>query len=106
ALAAVRDACRPGATGADLVAAWRATGAPVPAAPIAYGVGLGMERPVIGDDVGADEVLAAGMVLALTSWVVADGVGGHLERDLVLVTDRGPELLTRSGRGPAGGGNR
>jgi hypothetical protein len=40
-------------------------------------------------------------VLAVTGWVAEDGVGGHLERDVVLVTDGEPEVLTDDGRDPA-----
>ncbi|WP_426574695.1 M24 family metallopeptidase [Aquihabitans sp. McL0605] len=98
--AAAKDAaitaCRPGATGADLAAAWTATGEPLPPVPLATGVGLGMEPPVIdpGAGVGAGAVLAAGTVLAVSAWVTATGVGGVFERDLVLVGDDGPVVLT------------
>jgi hypothetical protein len=40
------------------------------------------------------------MVLAVEAWVAAEGAGGVLEQDLVLVTDAEPEVLTRYGRGP------
>jgi hypothetical protein len=39
-------------------------------------------------------VLAAGTVLAVTGWVAEEGVGGVLHRELVLVTDGDPRLLT------------
>jgi Xaa-Pro dipeptidase len=67
-------------------------------------VGLGVEPPVVGAGVGSDTVLAAGTVLALTGWVAEEGVGGFLERDLVVVGAGGPEVLTTTGRGPAGDG--
>jgi hypothetical protein len=54
-----------------------------------------MERPVIGAATGHDEVLVAGAVLSLTSWVTAVGVGGHLQRDLVVVGDDRSEPLPR-----------
>ena len=91
---AVLNACRPGATGADLLAAWAATGEPLPPGPLALGMGLGVEPPVVGSGTGAASVLAAGTVLAVTGWVAEEGVGGHLRRDLVLVTDQGPQVLT------------
>jgi Xaa-Pro aminopeptidase len=97
-LAAVVGACRAGATGAQLVAAWRSTGEALPPFPIAHGVGLGMEEPVIGDGIGEAEVLVADSVLSVTAWV-----DGHLERDLVLVGERGSETISRYGHGPAGG---
>lgn len=101
-LDAVLAACRAGASGADLVAAWTSCGEALPAAPLAHGVGLGVEPPIIGAGVGAAGVLAPGTVLAVTGWVGEDGVGGVLERDLVLVTDGNPQVLTASGRVPAG----
>jgi hypothetical protein len=39
------------------------------------------------------------MVLNVQAWVAAEGTGGHLERELVLVGPEGPEVLTRSRRG-------
>jgi Xaa-Pro aminopeptidase len=92
--AEVVAACRPGATGADLVGAWEATGEPLPAEPLAHGIGLGVEPPIVGPGVGAASVLAPGTVLAVTAWVTEDGVGGVLHRDLVLVTGGGPRVLT------------
>jgi Xaa-Pro aminopeptidase len=102
ALDAVVAACRAGATGGDLVAAWTSCGEVLPAAPLAHGVGLGVEPPIVGAGVGAASVLAPDTVLAVTGWVAEEGVGGVLERDLVLVTDGDPQVLTASGRGPAG----
>jgi Xaa-Pro aminopeptidase len=102
ALDAVLAACRAGATGGDLVAAWASCGEPLPAVPLAHGVGLGVEPPIIGAGVGAASALAPDTVLAVTAWVAEEGVGGFLERDLVLVTAGDPRVLTTSGRGPAG----
>lgn len=104
ALDAVLAACRAGATGGDLVAAWASCGEALPAAPLAHGVGLGVEPPIIGAGVGAASALGPDTVLAVTGWVAEEGVGGFLERDLVLVTDGDPRVLTTSGRGPAGNG--
>lgn len=103
-LDAVIATCRPGATGADLCAAWTAAGAPLPPAPLAVGVGLGVEPPVIGAGIGHRHVLAPRTVLAVTGWVATEGVGGYLERDLVLVDETGPQVLSTYGRGPAGEG--
>ena len=72
------DACRAGATHADLAAAaigeW-----------LVRGLGMGFERPVIGPGVGAGERLEAGMVLSVTD--------GH-RRDVVHVTADGPAALS------------
>ena len=99
ALSALMNECRAGHTGADLKKAWSAgsSGAPVPPVPLAYGIGLGVEPPIVTASSGDDDVLRAGSVLALQSWVTEEGLGGYLRRDLVLVTDTEPELLTPGG---------
>jgi Xaa-Pro aminopeptidase len=88
------DACRPGATGADLIAAWTSTGEdlPPPSTPLVHGVGLGVEPPVIGAGIGAGDgaVLDAGMVLA-----VQGQVGSYFGKETVLIHSDGPEVLTR-----------
>jgi Xaa-Pro aminopeptidase len=99
-LDAVVSTCRAGASGADLQRVWDASGEPAPPAPFIRGVGLGTEPPLIGAGLGATFRLQVGMVLAVEAWVAAEGAGGVLEQDLVLVTDAGPEVLTRYGRGP------
>jgi Xaa-Pro aminopeptidase len=71
------DACRAGASGGDLRGA--AGGA---TAWIVRGSGMGFEEPVVTDDLGADAVLRAGMVLSVE--VV---VGPWRRRDLVVVGD-------------------
>ncbi len=95
ALDAVIAACRAGATGANVRQAWMATGEALPPAPFVHGVGLGMEPPLIGTPADDDVMLAAGSVLSVTSWVVAEGAGGHLERDILVVGDGPPEVLSR-----------
>lgn len=76
--AALVDACRVGATHADLVAA--ATGDW-----LVRGLGMGFERPVISPRIGTGERLEAGMVLS-----VADGD----RRDVVMVSGDGPVVLS------------
>ena len=76
--AALVDACRVGATHADLAAA--ATGDW-----LVRGLGMGFERPVIGPRIGVGEQLEAGMVLS-----VADGD----RRDVVRVSGDGPVVLS------------
>lgn len=99
ALEALVAACRPGSTGADLRRAWEETGEPLPSVPLAHGMGIGPEPPVVGWGRGDDAVLKEGNVLSVQAWVSAEGTGGHLERELVLVGPEGPEVLTRSRRG-------
>ena len=99
-LDALLDACRPGATGADLSRAWEQTGERQPPVVLAHGLGLGVEPPVIGLGRGASAAVDEGAVLCLQSWVSAEGTGGCLERATVFVAGDGAELLTR--RAPFG----
>jgi Xaa-Pro aminopeptidase len=78
-------AVEPAASGADLWAAWDSTGVARPTQPVAHGVGLGLEPPVVGDD---GDTLVAGMTIALRA-----EVDGWVRRDTVLVTDSGASLL-------------
>jgi len=91
-------ACRPGQPAAALLDAYRANGEPLPHAPIAYGLGLGMEPPIVGagspPEDAAATILAPGMVLA---------VGDTFAREVVLITEGDPEVLTRQGHGPQPG---
>ncbi|HWW53627.1 MAG TPA: M24 family metallopeptidase [Acidimicrobiales bacterium] len=100
ALGALLGQCRDGRTGAHLRRAWQMTGEPLPPVPLAYGLGLGAEPPLIGDGVGHDAVLRAGAVLAVQSWVSEEGVGGFFEREVVLVGEGDPQVLSRFGHGP------
>lgn len=95
---ALITACRPGNTGADLYRAWQDTGNEGPDVPLAHGLGLGAEPPLIGLGRGRDVVLEAGMVLSVQSWVADEGIGGCLRRDTVLIESGGPTVLTRYGR--------
>jgi Xaa-Pro aminopeptidase len=90
-------ACRPGAAGGDLLDCYAAAGEPLPPMPVARGLGLGFDLPVVTGALprtAAAERLEAGMVLALTSYVWEAGVGAAFRRDSVLVTADGPQLLT------------
>lgn len=87
-------ACTPGASGAELIAAYQAEGQPLPSRPIVTGLGLGFDGPVVTAELArtaAEESLAAGMVLAVTAQV-----GPVIRKDAVLVTSDGPEVLTSS----------
>jgi Xaa-Pro dipeptidase len=93
------DACRPGAPGADLLAAYRAAGEPLPPMPIARGLGMGFDPPVVSQHLPAtasEERLEVGMVLAVTGYVWRRGVGAVFGREAVLITADGPEILTSS----------
>jgi len=100
-LAAVVAACRAGNKGGDLYRAWEATGEPEPVVALAHGIGIGAEEPLIGFGRGADAVLTEGSVLSVQSWVTAEGTGGYLRRDSVLIGTDGPEVFTKSERSDA-----
>ena len=92
-------ACRPGAVASDLLLAYEAAGEPLPATPIAHGLGLGFDPPVISADLPAtcaEERLEPGMVLAITGYVWERGVGAVFSRDAILIGDDGAEVLTSS----------
>ena len=93
-------ACRAGNTGADLYRAWESAGSPDPPMPLAHGLGLGAEPPVVGLGRGSKATLDEGMVLSVQSWVTEEGVGGCLERAAVCVGGGDPSTLTRYGRSP------
>ena len=93
------DACRPGASTRELLAAYEAAGEPIPPMPIAHGLGLGFDPPVVSETLsaaGEDDRLDAGMVLAITGYVWQEGVGAVFRRDTVHVTAAGAEVLTHS----------
>jgi Xaa-Pro dipeptidase len=98
-LQALVEECRADHSGADLQRAWRRTGEPASPVPLVYGLGLGVEPPLIGADVGAAAVLEAGSVVAVQSWVSEEGVGGFFEREVVLVGTGQPQMLSQFGRG-------
>jgi Xaa-Pro aminopeptidase len=97
ALDAVIAVCRPGATGAELLEAWDRYGRTPLVEPLAWGLGLGVEQPVIGPGgLGANAHIRAGAVLAVQAWSVRDRVGGILEQDVIVVDPDGPIRITRS----------
>jgi Xaa-Pro dipeptidase len=92
-------ACRPGGIATDLLSAYEAAGESLPATPVAHGLGLGFDPPVISADLPATcakERLEPGMVLAVTGYVWEAGVGAVFSRDAVLIGDDEAEVLTSS----------
>jgi Xaa-Pro dipeptidase len=92
-------ACRPGASTRDLLAAYDAAGEPIPPMPIAHGLGLGFDPPVVSETLlaaGEHDALEAGMVLAITGYVWQHGIGAVFRRDTVHITDDGVDVLTTS----------
>ncbi|CPR11409.1 aminopeptidase [Mycobacterium bohemicum DSM 44277] len=91
-------ACRPGAA-AELLAAYDAAGEPAPPMPVARGLGMGFDPPVISKHLprtAVDDRLEPGMVLAVTGYVWERGIGAVFGREAVLITADGPEVLTSS----------
>jgi Xaa-Pro dipeptidase len=92
-------ACRPGASTRDLLAAYETAGEPLPPMPIAHGLGLGFDPPVVSEALwaaGEHDRLEPGMVLAVTGYVWQHGIGAVLRRDTVHITDGGVDVLTTS----------
>lgn len=91
--------CRPGAACSELLSAYDAAGEPLPPVPVAHGLGLGFDPPVVSPrlpDTAAAERLEPGMVLSVTGYVFEPGVGAVFGREAVLITDDGHEVLTTS----------
>jgi Xaa-Pro aminopeptidase len=92
-------ACKPGRPAIELLAAYGAANEPLPPMPVAHGLGLGFDPPVVTPQLratAAAEMLEPGMVLAVTGYVWQEGVGAVFGREAVLVTGDGPEVLTSS----------
>ena len=92
-------ACQPGASATCLFDAYRAVGEPLPMVPVARGLGLGFDDPVIVADLphtASIETLDPGVVVVVTGCVADDSVGSVVEHEVILVTPDGPEVLTSS----------
>ncbi len=92
-------ACRPGAPTRELLDAYEGAGEPLPPMPVAYGLGLGFDPPVVSEMLwaaGEHDQLEAGMVLTVTGYVWQEGVGAVFRRDTVHITDEGGDVLTAS----------
>jgi Xaa-Pro dipeptidase len=92
-------ACRSGTPTSDLLAAYGAAGEPVPPMPVAHGLGLGFDPPVVSESLlaaGEHDRLEAGMVVAITGYVWQQGVGAVFRRDTVHITADGVDVLTTS----------
>ncbi len=90
-------ACRPGAPLSDLLHAYDAAGIAPPPMPVARGLGLGFDLPIVTHALprtAAEERMEAGMVLALTAYVWREGVGAVYGQEPLVVTATGPELLS------------
>ena len=93
------ECCRPGQPASALLDAYAKAGEPLPVMPIAHGLGLGFDPPVVTPRLRATagaEILEEGMVLALTGYVWEAGIGAVFTRDAVVLGPDGPEVLTRT----------
>lgn len=93
------DACHPGNTTSALLDAYQQAGERLPAMPVAHGLGLGFDPPVVTPGLQATaerEVLEEGVVLALTAYVWEQGVGAVFTRDAVVIGADGPRVLSRT----------
>jgi Xaa-Pro aminopeptidase len=101
------EACRPGRDAGELRAAYLASGEPLPPVPIAFGLGLGLEPPLVGSGLDGDTAsawtLRPGTVLSIGGHVYSPRVGAVLAREAVLITDSGHEVLTTHAQGPLAG---
>jgi Xaa-Pro dipeptidase len=92
-------ACRSGEPASGLLAAYEAASEPLPPMPVAHGLGLGFDPPVVSPHLqatAAEEILEPGMVLAVTGYVWQEGVGAVFGREAVHITSDGPEIMTSS----------
>jgi Xaa-Pro dipeptidase len=90
-------ACRSGAPLSDLLAAYDAAGVAPPPMPVARGLGLGFDLPLVTHALPAEAAgqrLETGMVLTLTAFIWREGVGALYGADPVVITATGPEALS------------
>ncbi len=97
------DACKPGATGADLVEAYARSGESPARFPIAYSVGLGYEGVIAGSGLGpafdAKRKLEPGMVLGVQAGIEGR-TGAYFALETVHITPDGLEVLSAMDHGP------
>jgi Xaa-Pro dipeptidase len=92
-------ACRNGAPMSDLLAAYEAAGVAPPPLPIARGLGLGYDMPLVTPalpDFAAAQQFEAGLVFTLAAYVWQEGVGARYGQEPIVMTESGPELLSTS----------
>ncbi len=90
-------ACQVGAPVSDLLAAYEEAEVPLPPMPVARGLGLGYDLPLVTAALprtAAEQVIEAGMVLALSAFVWQEGIGAVYAQEPVVATTTGPEPLS------------
>jgi Xaa-Pro aminopeptidase len=90
-------ACRVGAPTSGLLEAYHTAGVPAPPMPLARGLGLGFDLPLVTPalpQLAAEQHFEPGMVFALTGYVWKEGVGALLGQEPIVITEAGPEPLS------------
>jgi Xaa-Pro aminopeptidase len=90
-------ACRVGASMSGLLEAYDTLGLPAPPMPVARGLGLGFDLPLVTHalpGLAAEQHVEAGMVFALTGYVWREGVGALFGQEPILITQSGPQPLS------------
>ncbi len=90
-------ACRAGRAMSELLEAYDAAGLSPPPMPVAQGLGLGFDLPLVTHDLplsAAEEHFEVGMVFTLTAFVWKEGVGALYGQEPVHLSATGPELLS------------
>jgi len=90
-------ACQVGAPLTDLLDVYDTVGIPPPPMPVARGLGLGYDLPLVTSVLprtAGEQHVEAGMVLGLTAYIWKEGVGAIYGQEPVVVTASGPELLS------------
>ena len=93
---ALLAACRVGAPLSDLLGAYDAVGVAPPPMPVARGLGLGFDLPLVTPalpQTAGEQWFEAGMVFALVGYVWKEGAGALYLQEPIVVTDSGPESL-------------
>lgn len=90
-------ACQIGKPLTQLFDAYDAAKIPAPPMPVARGLGLGYDLPLVTHalpQTAAAQHFEAGMVLAVTAFVWKEGVGAVHVQEPIVITETGPELLS------------
>jgi Xaa-Pro dipeptidase len=93
------DACQPRAPLSDLLAAYGGAGVPAPPMPVARGLGLGFDLPLVTHGLpgeAAEQQIEVGMVMVLVAYLWKEGVGALYGEEPIVVTAAGPEGLSSS----------
>jgi Xaa-Pro aminopeptidase len=93
------QACQPGASCGALLGAYRVQGHALPSFPIATGLGLGFDVPVVTRHLpmtAEQERIDPGMVLAVTAYVTGDDSRAVLRKEAVSIEADGPTVITSS----------